>query len=152
MIYKVLSLYYLHLYPPVAAFFFFYWELLGTSGITFRYISRLSLQQQQKKDRRQPKQSTRYLKQHKFNSQKHWMNDLQSTFLILSASFSSTSCCFSSGNFWDNFKKWLLFSLKLRVCVVAVCPFTEKNWQELAVFFPPSVTLLSIMLWSRAVM
>ena len=25
------------------------------------------------------------------------MNDLQSTFLILSASFSSTSCCFSSG-------------------------------------------------------
>ena len=33
----------------------------------------------------------------KFNSQNHWMNDLQSTFLILSASFSSTSCCFSPG-------------------------------------------------------
>ena len=29
------------------------------------------------------------------NSQNHWMNDLQSTFLILSASFSSISCYFS---------------------------------------------------------
>ena len=32
-----------------------------------------------------------------FNSSQNHMNDLQSTFLILSESFSSTSCCFSSG-------------------------------------------------------
>ena len=34
---------------------------------------------------------------HKANSQNHRMSDLQSTFLILFASFSSTSCFFSSG-------------------------------------------------------
>ena len=33
---------------------------------------------------------------HKSNSQNHWMNDLHSTFHILSASSSSTSCFFSS--------------------------------------------------------
>ena len=43
------------------------------------------------------------------------MNDLKSTFLILSASFSSTSRCFSSG---ITLKVTLLFSLRLDVCVV----------------------------------
>ena len=73
-------------------------------------------------NRSEPKQSTRYLQQHKFNSQNRWMNDLQSTFLILSASFSSTSCCFSSGNFLDNFKnRWWGFVL------VLLCSFTKKK-------------------------
>ena len=61
------------------------------------YMSRLSLQQQRKNNRSEPKQSTRYFYQHKSNFQNHRMNNLQSTFLILSASFSSNSCCFSSG-------------------------------------------------------
>ena len=52
------------------------------------------------------------------------MNDLQSTFLIISASFSSTSCCFSSGITW----KSLLFSLRLHVCV-AVFILEKENWQ-----------------------
>ena len=34
MIYKVLSLYYLHLFPPLAAVFF-----LGTSGITVKIVA-----------------------------------------------------------------------------------------------------------------
>ena len=68
------------------------------------------------------------------NSQNHWMNDLQSTFLVLSASFSSNSCCFSSGNsVWDNFKnRSLLISLRFRVCV-AVFIHEKDNWQ----CFPP---------------
>ena len=68
------------------------------------------------------------------NSQNHWMNDLQSTFLVLSASFSSNNCCFSSGNsVWDNFKnRSLLISLRFRVCV-AVFIHEKDNWQ----CFPP---------------
>ena len=31
----------------------------------------------------EPKQSTRYLQQHKFNSENHWMNDLQTKVLSL---------------------------------------------------------------------
>ena len=66
------------------------------------------------------------------------MNDLQSTFLILSASFSSSSCCFSSGITL----KTLLFSLRLRVCVQVVVFIHEKeNWQcfsrLLSRHFPP---------------
>ena len=45
------------------------------------------------------------------------MNDLQSTFLTLSACFSSTSCCFSSGII---LKIVALFSLRLCVCVVLI--------------------------------
>ena len=91
------------------------------------YIPRLSLQQQQKKNRSEPKQSTRYLKWHKFNSQKHWMNDLQSTFLILSVSFSSTSRCFSSGNFWDNYQAQNRCFLAWGFVFVLFCSFTEKK-------------------------
>ena len=53
------------------------------------------------------------------------MNDLQSTFLILSASFSSTSCCFSSGNFWDNFKNRCF--LAWGFVFVLLCSFTKKK-------------------------
>ena len=42
-------------------------------------------------------------------------------------------------------KNSLLFSLRLRVCVV-VFIHENENWQDLEVFFPPSVTLLSTML------
>ena len=73
-------------------------------------ISRRSLQLQQKNNRSEPKRST----QHLFNSQNHWMNDLQCTFLILTASFSSASCCFSSGTTL----KIVVFGLRLCVCVV----------------------------------
>ena len=48
------------------------------------------------------------------------------------------------------FYKSLLFSLRLRVCVQIVVFIHEKK--KMAVFFPISVTLLSTMLWSRAVM
>ena len=106
------------------------------TGVPVCYISRLSVQQQRKNNRSEPKQSTLYLYQHKSNFQNHRMNNLQSTFLILSASFSSNSCCFSSGNF---------FSLRFRVCVV-VSIYETENWQDLAVFFSPSVTPLSTML------
>ena len=116
------------------------------TGFPVCYISRLSLQQQRKNNRSEPKQSTRYFYQHKSNFQNHRMNDLQSTFLIFSASFSSSSCCFSPGNFWDNFKyRCFLISLRFRVCVV-VSIYEEENWQDLAVFFSPSVTPLSTML------
>ena len=105
------------------------------TGFPVCYISRLSLQQ-----------STRYFYQQKSNFQNHRMNNLQSTFLILSASFSSNSCCFSSGNFWDNFRyRCFLISLRFRVCVV-VAIYENENWQDLAVFFSPSVTPLSTML------
>ena len=118
------------------------------TGFPVCYISRLSLQQQRKNNRSEPKQSTRYFYQHKSNFQNHRMNNLQSTFLILSASFSSNSCCFSSGNFWDNFRyRCFLISLRFRVCVV-VSIYENENWQDLAVymFFSPSVTPLSTML------
>ena len=71
MFHKVLSLYYLHHFPPLPAFF-----LLGTSGITL-------------------------------NS--------------------------------------LVFSLRIRVCVVVFIR-EKENWQDLAVFFPPSVAPLSTRL------
>ena len=45
------------------------------------------------------------------------MNDLQCTFLILSASFSSPSCCFSSGIT----SKIVVFSSRLHGCVVGSC-------------------------------
>ena len=116
------------------------------TGFPVCYISRLSLQQQRKNNRSEPKQSTRYFYQHISNFQNHRMNNLQSTFLILSASFSSNSCCFSSGNFWDNFRyRCFLISLRFRVCVV-VSIYEKENWQELGVFFSPSVTPLSPML------
>ena len=76
---KVLSLYYLHLFPPLAAVF-----LLGTSGITLKIVA-------------------------------------------------------------------FYISLSLRDCVV-VFIHEKENWQDVAVFFPPSVTPLSTMLWSRAAM
>ena len=64
------------------------------------------------------------------------MKDLQSTFLTLSASFSSIKCCFSSGITW----KSLLFSLRLHVCVV-VFIHEKENWQSfsrlLSRHFPP---------------
>ena len=67
------------------------------------------------------------------------MNDLQqSTFLKLSASFSSTSCCFSSGI--TSGIKSLLLSLSLRVFVV-VFIHGKENWQcfsrLLSLHFPP---------------
>ena len=49
------------------------------------------------------------------------------------------------GQLW----KLLLFSLRLDGCVVVP---VHSQKRKLAVFFPPSVTPLSIMLWSRAVM
>ena len=49
----------------------------------------------------------------------------KSTFLILSASFSSTSCCFSSGNFWDNFKNRCF--LAWGFVFVLFCSFTKKK-------------------------
>ena len=53
------------------------------------------------------------------------MNELQSNFLILSASSSSTSCCLTfSSYFWDNFENRCFFlvheaqpRLRLYVCV-----------------------------------
>ena len=52
------------------------------------------------------------------------MNDLKSTLLILSASFSSTSCCFSSGITL----KIVAFSLRLRICaVVNILVFIHEN-------------------------
>ena len=54
------------------------------------------------------------------------MNDLQSTFLILSASFSSTELLFL---FWDNLKN-RCFICSLRLCVCVVVSIHEKgNWQ-----------------------
>ena len=51
------------------------------------------------------------------------MNELQSTFLILSASFSSTSCCFSSGMAL----KIVAFSLRLCVICVKVAVFIHEK-------------------------
>ena len=59
--------------------------------------------------------------QHKFNSQNCWMNDLQSTFLIIIC----TSFCFSSGNFWDNFKNRCF--LAWGFVFVLLCSFTKKK-------------------------
>ena len=67
------------------------------TGFPVCYISRLSLQQQRKNNRSEPKQSTRYLYQHKSNFQNHRMNNLQSTFLILSASFPRIAAVFLLG-------------------------------------------------------
>ena len=52
------------------------------------------------------------------------MNDLQSTFDILFASFSSTGCCFPSGITL----KIVAFLERLRVCVV-VFIYEKENWQ-----------------------
>ena len=70
----------------------------------------------------------------------------ESTFLILSASFSSTSCCFSSGMTL----KIVAFYLEASCLCSSCCVHSRKR--KLAVFFPPSVTPLSTMLWSRAAM
>ena len=80
-------------------------------------------------------QSTRHLQEHKFNSQNHWMNDLQSTFLILSASFPCTSCCLSSG-----ITLKIVFSLRLPGCVVVFINEKENNQcfsRLLSRHFPP---------------
>ena len=72
------------------------------------------------------------------------MNDLQSAFLILSESFSSTSCCFTSGITL----KIVAFSLRLHGVVVFIRDKEHEigsQWQDLAVFFSPSVTPLSKM-------
>ena len=60
------------------------------------------------------------------------MNNLQSTFLILSASFSSTSCCSSAG---ITFK---IVAFQLESSCLCYCVHWRKR--KLAVFFPPSVT------------
>ena len=71
------------------------------------------------------------------------MNDLPSTFLILSASFSSTNCCFSSGITLNI----VSFCLRLHLCVV-VFVHRKENWQcfsrLLSRHFPPCFDL---MLW-----
>ena len=60
--------------------------------------------QQQQKNTLNSSESTQYdsvlmgCSSYKFNSQNHWMNDLKSTLLILSASFSSLLLFL----FWDN--------------------------------------------------
>ena len=73
------------------------------------------------------------------------MNDSQSTFLLLSASFSSTSCCFPSGITLK------IVAFKVEASWLCCCVHSrKKKWQY--VFFPPSVTPLSTILWSRAVM
>ena len=79
---------------------------------------------------------------HEFNSQNHWMNDLQSTFLVL---------CFPTPYqlpyfVLDNFES-LLFSLRLDL------PFCVGIYQSYQIdsVFPPSIRPLSTMLWSRAV-
>ena len=65
------------------------------------------------------------------------MNYLQSTFVLLPASFSSTSYFFSSGNFWDNFKNRCF--LAWGFLFVLLCSFAKKKtgrtWQgNLSVF------------------
>ena len=71
------------------------------------------------------------------------MNDLPSTFLILSASFSSTNCCFSSGITLNI----VSFCLRHHLCVV-VFVHRKENWQcfsrLLSRHFPPCFDL---MLW-----
>ena len=79
-----------------------------------------------------------------FNSQNHWLNDLQSTFLIISVSFSSTSCCFS---FRISLK---IIAFKPEAFCLCCCGQSQKR--KLAVFFALSVTPLSTMLWQHAVM
>ena len=58
------------------------------------------------------------------------MKDLQSTFLILSATFSSTRCCFSSGIDFKNrcFLAW-------GFVFVLLCSFTKKKtgWESLGI-------------------
>ena len=73
------------------------------------------------------------------------MDDLQSTFLILSASFSSTSYCFP---IWDNFKNR---SFLLGPSCLCCCTCVHSRKRKLAVVFPPSVTPFHV-LKSRAVM
>ena len=71
------------------------------------------------------------------------MDDLPSTFLILSASFSSTNRCFSSGITLNI----VSFCLRLHLCVV-VFVHRKENWQcfshLLSRHFPPCFDL---MLW-----
>ena len=71
------------------------------------------------------------------------MNDLPSTFLILSASFSSTNCCFSS----EITLNIVSFCLRLHLCVV-VFVHRKENWQcfsrLLSRHFPPC---FDHMLW-----
>ena len=73
----------------------------------------------------------------------------KSTFRIVSASFSSTSCCFSSGKTLKIVA--FICSLRLHDSVVDSCCVHPREW-KLAVFSPPSVRPLSTTLWSRAVM
>ena len=58
----------------------------------------------------------------------------KSTFLMLSASFYSTSCCFSSGNFWDNFK--FRCFLAWGFVFVLLCSFTKKKTDRTSQCFP----------------
>ena len=64
--------------------------------------------------------------------------DLKTTFPISSASFSSTSYCFSSGITLK------IVAFQLEVSCLCSCVHSRKR--KLAVFFPPSVTPLSTML------
>ena len=66
---------------------------------------------------------------------------MTSTFLILSASFSSTNCCFSSGITLNI----VSFCLRLHLCVV-VFAHKKENWQcfscLLSCHFPPCFDLM----------
>ena len=64
--------------------------------------------------------------------------------------FAPLAAVFLLGTSWITLKS-LLFSLRLRVCVV-VFIHEKENWQNLTVFFPLFVTPLSTMLWSRVAM
>ena len=70
-----------------------------------------------------------------------WMT---STFLILSASFSSTNCCFSSGITLNI----VSFCLRLHLCVV-VFAHKKENWQCFSCLLSRH---FCTMLWSHAVM
>ena len=75
------------------------------------------------------------------------MNDLQSTFLILSASFSSTSYYFSSG---ITLKTVAFYSLRLHVCVVV---FIHEKKTGLVEWKPRNITIsfISHVMLCRAV-
>ena len=127
------------------------------------YISRLSLQctltatkEYALNGANQNSRLGTYKNTNLFNSQNLWMNDLQSTFLILSALLLSYFFCLHLLLFplWDKFENHCFLAWGF---MVLLCLFTTKKtgsqWQDLAVFFPPSITpLLNMLQWSRAVM
>ena len=54
-----------------------------------------------------------------------WMIYKQKYFPYIICTFSSTSCCFSTGNFWDNFKNRCF--LAWGFVIVLLCSFMKKK-------------------------